>query len=200
MRCRSVVAMAALALAPVILAVRANAQGGGLPCDAFVKNADGSWTAIEDAAIQDTGAKLTIRRGSILRAGAAIRNLDLATMLDRECPTTPASVTAPGEPAAPPSSAPPGRAAAAEPRLNLSRYADANGSLEVQTLTCGHLADAPPQEADLFLAFYSGWYNGLAKRRGINLARVRYAIRNILDYCSGNRDKRIVQVMDLMLK
>jgi hypothetical protein len=52
----------------------------------------------------------------------------------------------------------------------------------------------------LFLAWYSGWYNGLAKKRGINLAQIRYAIRNIVDYCRANRDKSIAKVMELMLR
>ena len=83
--------------------------------------------------------------------------------------------------------------------MPLSQSADANGNFDVRRLTCGHLADASAEEAGLLLAWYGGWYNGQAKRRGINLARVRYAIR-VADYCRANRDKSLMQVMELMLK
>lgn len=192
MRCRCAVAVALVGMIAALPAADAQAQNNGIPCDAFVKNSDGSWTAMRDASIDGTGGKLTVRQGSALQPGATIRGLDLTTMLDRDCAAASPPVTTPGPPAAP--------APASAPVAALGRYADANGSIDVQTLTCGQLADTSPEEANLFLAWYSGWYNGQAKHRGINLARVRYAIRNVVDYCRGNRDKRIVQVMDLMLK
>jgi hypothetical protein len=52
----------------------------------------------------------------------------------------------------------------------------------------------------LFLAWYSGWYSGFAKNRSINLARTRYAIRNVVAYCKGDRNKRLTDVMEQMLK
>src|SRR5258708_1176343 len=91
-------------------------------------------------------------------------------------------------------------ASAPEPQVVLGRFADATGNIDGQKLNCGQLADASPGEADVFLAWYSGWYNGAAKKRGINLARIRTASRMVIDYCKSNRDKKIVQVMDLMLK
>jgi hypothetical protein len=91
-------------------------------------------------------------------------------------------------------------AAAPQPQSFLARYADANGNLDVRQLTCGHLDDTSAEEAELFLAWYSGWYAGFAKNRGINLARTRYAIRNIVAYCKGDRNKRLTDVMEQMLK
>jgi hypothetical protein len=175
-----------------------NTQGGDLPCDAFAKNAEGLWYATRNAEIGGVGGRLVIRQGSVLRPGAAIRGLDLATMLDEQCPATaapPAAVAAPpgtavGAPQPPP----------AEPQVTLSRYADANGNIDVQRLTCAEIEGSPLQEAEFFLSWYSGWYNGAAKRRGINIARVRYAIRSVVDYCRANPDRRLVQVMELMLK
>ena len=99
------------------------AQSSDLPCDAFAKNADGLWYATRNADIPGTGENLTIRQGSILRPGAAIRGLDLATMLDRECP---AAAAAPQPAVTAPAGAPPAQQQAAQqPRAALSRYADA---------------------------------------------------------------------------
>jgi hypothetical protein len=166
----------------------AHAQSNDIPCDAFVKNPDDTWSALRNVAIQGTGDSLTIRQGSVLRPGAAIKGLDLATMLDQQCPATPEPAPASAQPAAP------------APRVTLGSFANANGTIETQRLSCGDLADASPEEAGLFLAWYSGWYVGSAKKRGINLARVRSAIHTVIDYCRTNRDKKIVNVMDLMLK
>ena len=84
--------------------------------------------------------------------------------------------------------------------MPLSRYAGANGDIDTKTLSCGHLNQASSEEASLFLSWYSGWYTGAAKKRGINLTKVRYAIRNVVDYCKSNREKGLAQAMDLMLK
>jgi hypothetical protein len=48
-------------------------------------------------------------------------------------------------------------------QVPLSTYTDANGYLDVQKLTCGQLAGTFQEDADLLVAWYSGWYNGLAK-------------------------------------
>jgi hypothetical protein len=77
---------------------------------------------------------------------------------------------------------------------------DANGNLDVRQLTCGHIEDASAEEAELLLSWYSGVYSGSPKGRGINLARLRYNIRNVIDYCKANRDKRLSEVMERMLK
>jgi len=54
-------------------------------------------------------------------------------------------------------------AVGAHAQVPLSTYADANGYLDVQKLTCGQLAGTFQEDADLLVAWYSGWYNGLAK-------------------------------------
>ena len=84
-------AFVAVTLGTGCLGGAARAQSGDLPCDAFAKNADGSWYATRNVDIPGTGQSLTIRQGSILRPGAAIRGLDLASMLDKECPATAAA-------------------------------------------------------------------------------------------------------------
>lgn len=55
-------------------------------------------------------------------------------------------------------------AASAHAQVPLSAYADANGYIDVQKLTCAQLAGTFQEDADLLVAWYSGWYNGLAKK------------------------------------
>jgi hypothetical protein len=52
-------------------------------------------------------------------------------------------------------------AAKADP-VPLSAYADANGFIDVQALTCGQLANTYQEDANALTSWYSGWYNGLA--------------------------------------
>lgn len=177
----------------------ARAQQFDIPCNDFQKNDDGTWTALHSAQILGTGQKLTIRDGSILRPGSDIRGLDLATELDRKCPVTPEPVEAapaalPGQPGQSARSAP------TQPYIALATFADLYGNIDPQRLTCGQLADASPPEAELLLAWYSGWSNGAAKKRGLNLPRLGSAVHSVIDYCKGNRDKKLNLVMELMLK
>jgi hypothetical protein len=53
----------------------------------------------------------------------------------------------------------------------LSSYADAKGRIDVQKLTCGQLAGTYQEDADMLMTWYSGWYNGLAKKHMINVTR-----------------------------
>jgi hypothetical protein len=55
-------------------------------------------------------------------------------------------------------------ASGAEAQVELSRYADANGYIDVQKLTWDQLANTYPEDADFLGVWYSGWYNGLAKK------------------------------------
>jgi hypothetical protein len=161
-----------------------------VPCDSFVKNDDGSWSALRSVPIHGVGESFTVREGSVLRPGAAIRGVDLASILDERCPATP-------EPPPGPTTA---RPVAPPPRVTLGSFANASGAVDAQRLTCAEIADASTEEAQLFLAWHSGWYSGSAKRRGMNLARTLDAIRTVLLYCQANRSKSITQVMELMLK
>jgi HdeA/HdeB family len=184
-RCFFLVCVASAMLASTL---QPRAQGG-IDCNVFTKNDDGSWTAERRAFIP--GANLRVEAGSMFRPGDTLLGQDIAATLNTACPN--AVVRAPAAeqgPAAQPTA----------PGIPLSRLADANGNIDIQRLTCSHLADAPPGDTDVLLAWYSGWYNGVAKRRGINLARVRYAMRSVTDYCKANREKTLLQVMELMLK
>jgi hypothetical protein len=217
-RCVALAMVAAIAMPVFGLATAASAQTGGIPCNAFQKNADGSWTVLATTFIE--GPAVKVQEGGIVQPGRVILGYDIAAMIAKACPNatlalpsdeTPnlAPNAAPGGPpglapnvvpGSPPGTVPRAPAPAQQAPSNLARYADANGNIDVRQLTCGHLADASPDEAQLLLAWYSGWHNGSAKGRGINLARVRYNIRSAVDYCRVNREKRLTEVMERMLR
>jgi hypothetical protein len=184
---------ALIGIALAALGPHADAQAQlSVPCESFVKNDDGSWSALRSVPIRGVGEAFTVREGSVLRPGAAIRGVDLASILDERCPATPEPPPGPAT-AAPAAPAPP-------PRVNLGSFVNAGGVVDAQRLTCAEIADASRDEAQLFLAWYSGWYAGAAKRRGMNPAHTLDAIRTVLLYCQANRTKSITQVMELMLK
>ena len=161
-----------------------------LPCEAFAKTGDGSWQALKTTFV--LSRNFSIRQGSVWRPGATVLGLDIAGALDAQCPNAPIATPASDDASSPPSPQP--------PAVSLAKYADANGNLDVHQLTCGHLADTPADEAEVLLAWYSGWYNGSTKKRVVNLPRVKFNVRTVIDYCKVNRDKRLSDVMELMLK
>ena len=169
----------------------AHALNDKLPCENFAKNADGSWTVLQTTYIE--GPDIKVQQDAILSSGRMIRGYDIVDIIAKACPNAQISP-------------PPGAAGAAvsvpqvSAQSNLGKYADANGNLDVRQLTCGHLADTSAEEAQLLLSWYSGWYFGSEKKRGVNLPRVRYNLGTVLNYCKTNREKRLSDVMDLMLK
>jgi len=185
---------AAIALQVCCLTMRAQAQTSSIPCDAFAKNSDGTWTVLTTTYIE--GPNVKVQQDSILQTGRSVLGYDIAAMIAKACPNAMVAPPPGAAPSAGPSAATPAQQA---PSL-LARYADANGNIDIRQLTCGHLDDASAEESQLLFAWYSGWYNGLAKGHGINLALVRYNIRSVIDYCKANRDKRLSDVMQLMLK
>jgi hypothetical protein len=204
MRHDALAVAAAIALQLCCSATGAQAAKYVFPCENFVKNADGSWTALRSTYIE--GPDVKAAEDATFAPGFNVRGHDIAAIIAAACPNaqvaqppgdiavTPSGATA----VSPPQGGAPAPAVAAQ--TNLGRYADANGNLDVRTITCGHLADTSFEESQLLLAWYSGWYNGTAKKKGVNLPRVRYNTRTVLDYCRANRDKRLSDVMDLMLK
>lgn len=192
MRYRFTMTTAAIAFSVVCLSTATQAQSIVLPCEDFIKNPDGSWTPQRDVPVTGLGRKLTLRQGGALAPGAAILSVDFAALLDQQCPAVP--VTVPG------SEPTPAPAPAMESAIELSKYADANGSIDIQKLTCGQFSNAPQADADFLGAMYIGWYNGLAKKNAINLTRVKDAIRNLVVYCKANKDKRVTQAIDFIRK
>jgi hypothetical protein len=85
-------------------------------------------------------------------------------------------------------------------QTELKAYADADGYINVQKLTCNQLANTYQEDADFLGVWYSGWYNGLAKKSAINVPRVKENIHQVIVFCKANRDKRIIQAIDAVLK
>lgn len=173
-------AVAAIAMA--CLATGARAQNSNPMCDAFVKNADGSWSALREYAVPAAGRTYNIRSGSHFRPGAAFAGLDMVDMLEKECPGT---VQAQIEQAK---------------QVDVSTIADVNGNIDVQKLTCAQLANLHQEDAALLGIWLSGWHNAQAKRPTLNVARVREGVPAIVAYCKANADKRVAQAIDAVLK
>jgi hypothetical protein len=201
---RRVALTIAAAIALQVCCLSAQAATNNFPCEAFAKNSDGSWTVLQTTYLE--GPNIKVQQDANFAPGRVVLSYDIADMIAKACPNAVVGPPPDQAPAAAPGAAlstAPGTApsaAAPQPQSFLARYADANGNLDVRQLTCGHLDDTSAEEAELFLAWYSGWYSGFAKNRGINLARIRYAIRNVVAYCKGDRNKRLTDVMEQMLK
>lgn len=190
------------------LTTGAHAQQSNIPCDAFQKNADGSWTVLSTTFME--GPRVKVQEGAVLPPGYTVLGYDIPDIIAKACPNATVDVPAGAAPAAPLVTTPLQQSQRPQtpqpppaPQMSLSRYADANGSIDVDRLTCAQLNDASNDEAEVLLAWYSGLYSGLAKKRtanAINIARLHYVMRNVVDYCRTNRDKKLTQVLELMLK
>jgi hypothetical protein len=88
----------------------------------------------------------------------------------------------------------------AKAQVDLSTYADAEGFLDVQALTCAQLAGTWQDQADLLSAWYSGWYNGLAKKHYMDIRKGREAEHELIVYCKANPQLRIIQALDVVFK
>jgi HdeA/HdeB family len=90
-------------------------------------------------------------------------------------------------------------AAKADP-VPLSSYADANGFIDVQTLTCGQLASTYQEDANALTSWYSGWYNGLAHKHFADFKKGREVEHQVIEYCKAHPDERIIHAIGLMIK
>jgi len=187
-------ALVALAIALQVLCPGgpAQAQDSEIDCDSFIRNPDGSWVVIKKVYIPVQ--KVRVNEGTVFTPGTTFLGDDMTVRLSKACPNKQVAAPAPADAAQPqPQQPQPGR-------IPLSQYADANGNIDVQRLTCGQIADAAIEDSSFFLSWYSGWYYGNEKKRGINPARVRYVIRSVVDYCKSNRDRKLTDVMAFWLK
>jgi hypothetical protein len=82
----------------------------------------------------------------------------------------------------------------------LSTYADANGFIDVQTLTCGQLANTYQEDANALSSWYSGWYNGLAHKHYADFKKGREVEHQVIEYCKGHPDERIIHAIGVMLR
>jgi len=85
-------------------------------------------------------------------------------------------------------------------QTDLSSYVDANGYLDVQKLTCAQLANTWQQDADMLTTWYSGWYNGLAHKHMLNIARAKEAEHEVIVYCKANPTKKIIEAIAVVFK
>jgi hypothetical protein len=82
----------------------------------------------------------------------------------------------------------------------LSAYTDANGFVDVQTLTCAQLAGTFQEDADYLAAWYSGWYNGLAKKHFAHITRAKSGEHQVIVYCKQHPELKVIQAIDVVLK
>jgi HdeA/HdeB family len=85
-------------------------------------------------------------------------------------------------------------------QVPLSAYTDANGFIDVQILTCSQLAGTFQEDADMLTTWYSGWYNGLAKKHYIHVTRAKQFEHEVIVYCKAHPDVKIISAIDLLLK
>ena len=158
------------------------AHGQSLPCDAFVKNQDGSWQATRNVPLQGPGRVFNVLQGATFKPGGSFMGMQIADDLEKECP---AAVEA---------------AAAVATQVELPTYAAPSGNIDTDKLTCGQFANLPPEDADFLGTWTVGWQNGAVKNRAINVGKVREAIRGVAAYCKANKDKKFVQAVDAVMK
>jgi hypothetical protein len=84
-------------------------------------------------------------------------------------------------------------------QTELKAYADADGYIDVQALTCAQLAGTFQEDADLMTTWYSGWYNGLAKKHYINVPRSKEAEHETIVYCKAHPDKKVIQAIGFVI-
>lgn len=82
----------------------------------------------------------------------------------------------------------------------LSAYVDSNGFIDVQTMTCAQLAGTFQEDADALTAWYSGWYNGLAKKHYMDLRKGKVVEHEVIEYCKANPGKLIIEAIAVVFK
>ncbi|GAU86317.1 HdeA/HdeB family chaperone [Bosea sp. BIWAKO-01] len=89
---------------------------------------------------------------------------------------------------------------AATAQVPLTSYVDANGFIDVQALTCAQLAGTFQEDADALSAWYSGWYNGLAKKHFLDLKKGKVVEHELIVYCKANPDRKIIEALAVVFK
>lgn len=82
----------------------------------------------------------------------------------------------------------------------LSAYADSNGFVDVQKLTCAQLAGTFQEDADALTVWYSGWYNGLAKKHYMDVRKGKVVEHEVIQYCKANPGKLIIEAIAVVFK
>jgi hypothetical protein len=90
-------------------------------------------------------------------------------------------------------------ATAAQAQVPLTNYADAKGMIDVQKFTCAQLASTFQEDADAMAMWYSGWYNGLAKKHHFNLPRAKEGLHQVIVHCKANQGKKVIQAISFVI-
>ncbi|MHB0769528.1 HdeA/HdeB family chaperone [Bradyrhizobium sp. 5.13L] len=83
-------------------------------------------------------------------------------------------------------------------QVELKTYANAAGYIDVQALTCAQLANTFQEDADYLMVWYSGWYNGLAKKHLMRVDRTKALEHEIIVHCKANPGKKVIQAIDVV--
>ena len=94
----------------------------------------------------------------------------------------------------------PAPAAPASGPVDLTAYADKNGFIDVQALTCAQLANTYQEDADALSAWYSGWYNGLAKKHYADLRKGKIVEHQLIEYCKAHQNLKIIEALAIIFK
>jgi HdeA/HdeB family len=85
-------------------------------------------------------------------------------------------------------------------QVELSSYANKDGYIDVQALTCAQLANTFQEDADFLTVWYSGWYNGLGKKHMMLVDRAKTLQHNVIVYCKANPGKKVIEAIDVTIK
>jgi hypothetical protein len=85
-------------------------------------------------------------------------------------------------------------------QVELKTYADQDGYLDVQKLTCAQLANTFQEDADYLTAWYSGWYNGLGKKHMMLVDRAKSLEHQIIVHCKANQNMKVIEAIDVVFK
>ncbi|WP_249139699.1 hypothetical protein [Bradyrhizobium ottawaense] len=85
-------------------------------------------------------------------------------------------------------------------QVELKTYADRDGYLDVRKLSCAQPANTFQEDADYLAAWYSGWYNGLAKKHVMQVARAKSLQHGVIVHCKANPGKKVIEAIDTVFK
>jgi hypothetical protein len=85
-------------------------------------------------------------------------------------------------------------------QVELKTYADRDGYIDVQKLTCAQLANTFQEDADYLTVWYSGWYNGLGKKHMMQVDRAKSLEHQVIVHCKANPDKKVIEAIDVVFK
>src|SRR5215212_5499618 len=85
-------------------------------------------------------------------------------------------------------------------QVELKTYANSDGYIDVQKLTCAQLANTFQEDADYLTVWYSGWYNGLGKKHMMQVDRAKSLEHEVIVYCKANPGKKVIEAIDVVFK